>query len=292
MTVDRRQRLREGAPQAKPRRNPSGGGAAGVPMETTSADETAIAFDRTGDGPALILVGGAFNDRRTPTALAAMLADSFAVYTYDRRGRGDSGDTPPYSVEREIEDLEAVIEAAGGSVAVYGHSSGAQLALETAARGLSVTKLAMYEPPYVIDESGPAKSADYLDRMDGAIAEGRRRDAVVQFMTESVGMPAEMVAGLLDSPMGAGLENLAHTLPYDERVMERYQRGRPLPVEWRDSVTVPALVMDGGNSPEWMRNACRALVRLLPDVAYRTLEGQDHRENPEAVAPVLERFLA
>ena len=259
---------------------------------TTSPDGTAIAFDRTGDGPPLIVVGGAFNDRRTPAALAELLAESFTVYSYDRRGRGDSGDTPPYAVEREIEDLEAVIAAAGGSAAVYGHSSGAQLALETAARGVSVTKLAMYEPPYVVDESGPVKSANYLDRMDEAIAEGRRRDAVAQFLTESVGMPAEMVAGLLDSPMGAGLEQLAHTLPYDERIMERYQRGRPLPAEWRDAVTVPSLVMDGGNSPEWMRNGCQALVRLLPDVAYRTLEGQDHRENPEAVAPVLARFLA
>jgi pimeloyl-ACP methyl ester carboxylesterase len=259
---------------------------------TTSADGTAIAFDRVGKGPPLILVRGAFNDRMTAAELAELLAPSFTVFNYDRRGRGDSGDTKPYAVEHEIEDLEAVIDAAGGSAALYGHSSGAQLALETAARGVSVTKLAMYEPPYFVDDSRPFKPDDYLLRMERAIAEGRRRDAAEQFMTEAVGMPADMVGQLLNSPMGAGLEKLAHTLPYDERIMERYQLGRPLPSEWRDSVTVPTLVMDGGNSPEWIRNAARALLQRLPDVQYRTLEGLDHTDDPAAVAPVLETFLA
>jgi pimeloyl-ACP methyl ester carboxylesterase len=259
---------------------------------TTSADGTPIAYDAVGEGPPLILVRGALNDRRTPAALAELLAESFRVYSYDRRGRGDSGDTAPYAVEREIEDLEAMIEAAGGSVALYGHSSGAQLALETAARSVSVTKLAMYEPPYFVDDARPPKADDYLSRLEGSIAEGRLRDALEQFMTEAAGMPAEVVGQLLDSPMRAGLEKLAHTLPYDERIMERYQVGRPLPREWRDSVTVPTLVMDGGESPTWMRSACRALVARLPDVQYRTLEGQEHAAAPGAVAPVLEEFLA
>jgi pimeloyl-ACP methyl ester carboxylesterase len=259
---------------------------------TTSADGTAIAFDRTGDGPPLVFVRGAFNDRTTAAELAELLAPSFTVFNYDRRGRGDSGDTPPYAVEREIEDLEAVIDAAGGAAALYGHSSGAQLALETAARGVSVTKLAVYEPPYFVGAGRTPKPDDYLERMEQALAEGRRRDAAAQFMTEGIGTPAGMVARLLDSPMGAGLERLAHTLPYDERIMERYQRGRPLPTEWRDSVTVPTLVIDGANSPEWIRNASRALVQRLPDVQYRTLDGLDHRDDPEAVGPVLERFLA
>jgi pimeloyl-ACP methyl ester carboxylesterase len=262
-----------------------------VAEKTTSADGTAIAFDRTGDGPPLTLVGGAFNDRRTPAALVALLAESFTVYTYDRRGRGDSGDTPPYAVERELEDLEAVIEAAGGAVALHGHSSGAQLALETAARGVSVTKLAMYEPPYFVDRSRATVAEDYLARMERAIAEGRRRDAVKQFMTEAVGMPPEMVEPILNSPICVELEKLAHTLPYDQRIMEPYQRGEPLPAEWTESVTIPALVMDGANSPEWQRNACRALTRVLPDIEYRTLEGQDHAADPASVAPVVERFL-
>ncbi len=258
---------------------------------TTSADGTAIAFDRVGEGPPLVLVGGAFNDRMTPAPLAELLASSFTVYTYDRRGRGDSGDTPPYAVEREIEDLESVIAAAGGSAGLFGHSSGAQLALETAARSVSVTKLAMYEPPYIVDDSRPLKGDDYLPRLERAIADGRRHDAVEQFMVEAAGVPTEMVGGILESPMCVELEKLAHTLPYDERVMQPYMLGRSLPREWTDSVTVPTLVMDGGNSPDWQRNACRALVRTLPDVQYRTLEGQDHGAAPTAVAPVVEEFL-
>jgi pimeloyl-ACP methyl ester carboxylesterase len=263
-----------------------------VAEQVRSADGTPIAFARIGEGPPLILVGGAFNDRRTPAPLAELLAGSFSVYTYDRRGRGDSGDTPPYAVEREIEDLEAVIDAAGGSASLFGHSSGAELARKTAARGVSVAKLAMYEPPYIVDDSRRLKGGDYLDRLERAVAEGRRGDAVEQSMTEAVGMPAEMVAPILDSPMCVDLEKLAHTLPYDERVMHEYQRGAPLPAEWRDSVDMPALVMDGGESPAWQRNACRALIQILPDVQYRTLGGQDHAAEPAAVAPVVERFLA
>jgi pimeloyl-ACP methyl ester carboxylesterase len=259
---------------------------------TTSADRTPIAFDRVGDGAALILVGGAFNDRRTPAPLAQLLAESFSVYTYDRRGRGDSGDTQPYAVEREIEDLEAVIEAAGGSAALFGHSSGAELARATAARGVSVPKLAMYEPPYIVDDSRPLKGDDYLERLERAIAEGRPRDAVEQFMTEAVRMPAEMVSRILDSPMSVELEKLAHTLPYDERVMQDYMYGQSLPAEWTESVTMPTLVMDGGESPPWQRNACRALIQVLPDVTSRTLEGQGHAAAPDAVAPVLQSFLA
>jgi pimeloyl-ACP methyl ester carboxylesterase len=263
-----------------------------VADRTTSADGTPIAFDHIGDGPALILVGGAFNDRNTPAALAALLADSFTVYTYDRRGRGDSGFTDPYAVEREVEDLESVIGAAGGSAALFGHSSGAQLSLEVAARGVSVSKLALFEPPYIVDDSRPLKGDDYLTRLETAISEGRRRHAVEQFLTEAAGATPETVAGILESPMCVELEKLAHTLPYDERVMQPYMLGRPLPAEWRDSVTMPTLVMDGGNSPEWQRNACLALVQLLPDVTYRTLEGQDHAASPQAVAPVIEDFLA
>jgi pimeloyl-ACP methyl ester carboxylesterase len=260
-------------------------------VRVSSADGTTIAYDTVGEGPPLILVRGALNDRRTPAALAKLLAESLRVYSYDRRGRGGSGDTPPYAIERELEDLEAVIEAAGGSVALFGHSSGAQLALETAARGVSVTKLAMYEPPYFVEDGRPPKADDYLSRLERSIAEGRLDDALRQFMTEAAGTPAEIVERILDSPARSALEKLAHTLPYDERIMERYQVGRPLPPEWRDSVTLPTLVMDGGESPTWMRNACRALVALLPDVQYRTLEGQDHAAAPGALAPVLEEFL-
>jgi pimeloyl-ACP methyl ester carboxylesterase len=260
---------------------------------TTSADGTPIAFDRIGDGPPLILVGGAFNDRHSAVGLAEALADSFSVYTYDRRGRGESGFTEPYAVEREVDDLEAVIEAAGGSAHAFGHSSGAALALETAARGVSVSTLAMYEPPYIVDDTRPPLPDDYVEYLEELAAAGKHREVVGYFMTAAVNMPAEMVESLLDSPMVASMERLAHTVSYDGRVMLRGSMyGQPLPMEWRDSVTVPTLVMDGGNSPEWLHNACRSLVGLLPDVCYRTIEGQDHAAAPEAVAPVIEKFLS
>jgi pimeloyl-ACP methyl ester carboxylesterase len=259
---------------------------------TSSADGTPIAFDRIGSGPALILVGGAFNDRQTPAELAERLADAFTVYTYDRRGRGDSGFTEPYAVEREIEDLQAVIEAAGGSAHLFGHSSGGALALETAARSISVSKLAIYEAPYIVDDSRPPLPDDYIEHLEELTAAGKSRETVAYFMTAGIGMPAEMVESMLDSPMTDSITNLAHTISYDGRVMLRGSMyGEPLPVEWRDAVTIPTLVMDGGNSPAWIRSSARALVQRLPDVSYRTLEGQDHGAAPEVIAPVLEDFL-
>jgi pimeloyl-ACP methyl ester carboxylesterase len=259
---------------------------------TTSADGTPIAFDRIGDGPPLILVGGAFNDRSSAAQLAERLASSFTVYTYDRRGRGDSGFTGPYAVEREIDDLEAVIEEAGGSAALFGHSSGGALALETAARGVSVSSLAIYEAPYIVDGSRPPLPTDYVERLEGMTAAGKWREIVGYFMTTAVNMPAEMVDLMLDSPMVSAMERLAHTVSYDGRVMLKGSMyGQPLPSEWRDSVTIPTLVMVGGNSPGWLYSAARDLVGLLPDVCYRTIDGQDHAADPAALAPALEKFL-
>src|SRR4051812_28675048 len=164
---------------------------------TTSADGTAIVFERTGEGAPVIIVGGAFNDRHSATDLAEQLAPTFTVYTYDRRGRGDSGFTEPYAVEREIEDLEAVIQAAGGSAALFGHSSGAALALETTARSVSVSKLAMYEPPYIVDDTRPPLPDDYVEHLEELTAAGERRAIVGYFMTSAVGMPSEMVEPML-----------------------------------------------------------------------------------------------
>jgi pimeloyl-ACP methyl ester carboxylesterase len=264
-----------------------------VAEKTTSADGTAIAYDRVGDGPPLIVVGGAWNTRRSGAELAEMLAPSFTVYTYDRRGRGDSGDTPPYAVEREIDDLEAVIDAAGGSAALFGHSSGGALALETTARSVSVSRLALYEVPYIVDDSRPPLAADYIEHLEELVAAGRRREVIAYFMTEAIGMPAQLVEQMLDSPMVEAMEPLAHTVSYDGRVLLRgSMHGERLPAEWRDSVTVPTLVMAGSNSPEWLHNSARALVARLPDVSYRTLEGQDHAASAEALAPVIEEFLS
>jgi pimeloyl-ACP methyl ester carboxylesterase len=264
-----------------------------VAEKTVSADGTEIAFDRVGDGPALIIVGGAWNTRQSGAELAERLADSFTVYTYDRRGRGDSGDTPPYAVEREIDDLEAVIQAAGGSAALFGHSSGGALALETTARSVAVSKLAVYEVPYIVDDSRPPLAADYVEHLDELVATGKRQEVIPYFMTEAVGMPAEIVEQMIGPPMIEAMEPIAHTVGYDGRVMLRgSMHGEPLPAEWRDSITVPTLVMDGGISPEWLHSSARALVALLPDVSYRTLEGQDHAASTDALTPVLEDFLS
>ena len=259
---------------------------------TISADGTEIAFDRTGSGPALVIVGGAWNDRKTPAQLAEALASSFTVYCYDRRGRGDSGLTEPYAVEREIEDLQAVIEAAGGSAHLFGHSSGGALALETTARSVSVSKVAVYEPPYIVDDSRPPLPSDYVEHLDELSTAGEGREVIRYFMTAAVCMPPEMVEPIVESPMAEAMVPLAHTVAYDGRVMLRQSMdGKPLLNEWTDSITVPALVMDGGDSPAWLHSAARAVVGVLPDVQYRTLEGCDHAAPPEAIAPVLERFL-
>ena len=263
-----------------------------VVEKVRSKDGTEIAYDRIGAGPALVLVGGAWNDRMSAAPLAQLLAHEFSVFTYDRRGRGDSGDTQPYAVEREIEDLVAVIEEAGGSAYAFGASSGGSLALEATAAGAPISKLAVYETPYITDDTRPPLPDDYIEHLEELVAQGERREVIRYFMTVAVGMPPEMVDGMLESPMTAAMEPLAHTVAYDGRVMLRgSMHGEPLPTRWRESVTVPALVMDGGNSPAWLHNAARSLVGILPDVQYRTLAGQDHAAPPEAIVPVLADFL-
>jgi pimeloyl-ACP methyl ester carboxylesterase len=263
-----------------------------VVEKVRSSDGTAIAYDRVGDGDPLVLVGGAWNDRLTPAPLAQLLASSYSVYTYDRRGRGDSGFTEPYAVEREIEDLEAVIEAAGGSAYAFGHSSGGALALEATAAGAPISKLAVYEIPYIVDDSRPQLPSDYIEHLEELIAQDRRAEVLEYFMTVAVGMPPEMAQQMAQSPMTEAMLPLAHTIPYDGRFMlQGSMYGEPLPTRFRDTVTVPTLVMDGGASPAWIHASARQLVGLLPDVRYRTLEGQDHGAAPDALEPELEDFF-
>jgi len=263
-----------------------------VVEKVRSKDGTEIAYDSVGDGDPVVLVGGAWNDRLTPAPLAQLLAESYRVYTYDRRHRGDSGFTEPYAVEREIEDLEAVIEAAGGSAHAFGHSSGAALALEATAAGAPISKLAMYEPPYIVDDSRPPLPDDYIEHLEALIADNKGNEVLAYFMTVAVGMPEEMAQGMAQSPMAEAMVPLAHTIPYDGRVMLRgSMHGEPLPARFCHQVTVPALVMDGGESPTWLHNSARALVGILPDVQYRTLEGQDHGAAPEVLTPVLAAFF-
>jgi len=253
----------------------------------TSSDGTTIAFDRLGDGPPVILVCGGSTDRTANAPLAELLAPFFTVFNYDRRGRGDSGDTAPYAVEREVEDLDAVIHEAGGSASVYGTSSGAALALEAAASGLNITRLALWEPPFSLDESR-RPPADQVERYNEMIAAGRRGDAVEFFMAKVVGLPPEFVAYARTQPFWQAQEALAHTLAYDATVMGDYS----LPVERAASVTVPTLVIAGGASFPFMRETARALADVIPDGQHRTLEGQTHDVAPETLAPVLEEFFA
>ena len=258
----------------------------------TSKDGTRIAFDRSGDGPALILVGGALSDRSAWAPLAKLLAPRFTVFSYDRRGRGDSGDTPPYSVEREIEDLEALIDEAGGAAFVHGQSSGAVLSLEATARlPAKVQKLSLYEPPFIIDDSRPPPPENYVGHINELIAANRRGDAVEFWMTDVVLAPAEAVAEMRSAPTWPALEAVAHTLPYDIAVLGDNMAGDPLPTDRWAAVTAPTLVMDGGASPEWIRNSARALAEVLPNAQHRTLEGQTHNAAPEVLAPEMERFF-
>lgn len=261
-------------------------------METVlSRDGTKIAFDRLGRGPALILVAGATADRSAEMVLATVLAPHFTVFAYDRRGRGDSGDTPSYTVEREFEDIEALITEAGGSAFVFGHSSGAVLALRAAASGLSIPKLAVYEPPFIVDDTRPPLPKNYVTHLNELISSGRRGDAMEYFMTQAVGVPGEFVAQIRSSPMWPNMEKIAHTLAYDGTVMGDTMSGKPLPDSPWGFVAVPVLVMDGGASPEWQRNGVRALVNILPNVQYLTLEGQDHGPADGVLAPALIEFF-
>ncbi|AGM07579.1 alpha/beta fold hydrolase [Amycolatopsis keratiniphila] len=256
----------------------------------TSADGTPIAFERTGEGTPVILTGGAFNDRTTVAGLAATLAPEHTVIAYDRRGRGDSGAGAVYSVEREVEDLAALIEHVGGSAAVFGHSSGAVLGLEAAARGVAMTKLAVYEPPYVVDDSRERPEADLFDRVRALIADGDRDGAVELFLVEGTATPEEVVKGMRDDPFWAWFTGLAHTLPYD---LALCGPGNVLPAERLAKIPVPTLVIDGGESDAWMRAGTRAVVDTVPGARYATVEGQDHGvlHQPDTLRDLLTGFF-
>jgi pimeloyl-ACP methyl ester carboxylesterase len=262
-------------------------------MQTvTSKDGTKIAYEKTGNGPALILVGGAFQDHNGLAAHAALLAEKFTVYNYDRRGRGESGNTEPYAVEREIEDIAALVEAAGGEAYLFGGSSGGVLALDATAAGIGITKLAVYEPPFVVDGSRPAAPDKFADTLREMLAQGRRGDAAEAFMVQGANMPAQMVAGMRQAPFWEpGVEAVAHTLVYDALIMEGTMTGQPLPASRWKSVTIPTLVLAGGNSPEWAHAGAKSLAEILPDAQFEVVEGQAHDVSAETLAPVLINYL-
>ena len=262
-----------------------------VTGEVTSKDGTRIVFDRTGEGPPVIIAGGALSDRRAAASFAAELSPDFTAYAYDRRGKGDSGDTPPYAVEREVEDLDALIAEAGGRAFLFGTSSGAALVLETAARSGGADKLAVYEPPYDAHEDGPRIPVDFVAHLDELREQDRRGDMVEYFMTTGVGLSPDEVAQMRGAPFWPRLEALAHTLPYEGRITGFDNPDRSLPVERWKAIDVPVLAMDGGASPDWMRNMVRAVAEALPDATYRSFPGQTHQVEPAVVVPVLREFF-
>lgn len=261
--------------------------------QVRSHDGTSIAFERSGSGFPIILVDGAlcYRDSGPMRPLSELLARHFTVYIYDRRGRGQSGDTAPYAVEREVEDIAALLAEAGGEAHLYGSSSGALLALEAASRLPGVRRLAMYEAPLIVDDTHAPRPDDFVARMDDLVAEGRMSDAVKMFM-KTVGVPGFVIAVMRLLPVWRKLSGVAHTLPYDFRVLGDTGRGRPLPAGRWKGATGPALAIDGGKSEVWMRNGMRALAGVLPNASYRTLEGQNHVVKPAALAPVLVEFFS
>jgi pimeloyl-ACP methyl ester carboxylesterase len=254
----------------------------------TSKDGTTIAYDQKGSGPALILVLGALNSRKSGAKLAKLLAASFTVISYDRRGRGDSTDTAPYSPQREVEDIAALIGAVGGPVCLYGHSSGAALALEAALKlSKKIEKLAIYEVPYALDDNARKAANEYYKTLTKLLAAGRKDDAVALFVG-SVGVSDKQIQAMKRLPMWKGLVRLAPTLAYDSEVLGK---GHALPAARLSRITIPTLVMHGGAGAPSMRDAARAVSEAIPQAQLRTLADQTHGVSPKALAPVLEEFF-
>jgi hypothetical protein len=259
----------------------------------TSKDGTSIAYERIGNGPAVILVGGGLDDGSENAPLAPELAKHFTVYNYARRGRGDSGNTLPYAVEREIEDIGALIADAGGSAHLYGVSSGGALVLEAAAAGIAIDKLAVYEVPYNMADDWPQRWREYVEQLGAVLAEGRRDDALELFM-RLAGSFDEDIAGVRNSPYWPGMEAIAHTLAYDAACLGD---GHP-PTPRLAKISQPTLVATGGAHPPgaaaWvlaLDQAADAIAASITQAERQTIEGQSHVADPNAVARVLERFF-
>jgi pimeloyl-ACP methyl ester carboxylesterase len=259
----------------------------------TSADGTRIAYEVRGSGPALVLVDGALCQRSLGPArpLAEQLATSFTVYAYDRRGRGESGPgETAYDVEREVEDLTAVIEAAGGHAHVFGASSGAALALVAARSGVPIDRLALYEAPFIVDDTHAPNDPELPARLRALVEQGRRGDAVRLFM-RTVGAPGPMIALMRLMPVWKKLTGVAHTLPHDLTIVIDHEQGRPLPEGLYDAVAAPTLVIAGGKSPDYLRNAQAAVAEAVPDGRLETLPGQTHMIKAKVTAPVVAAHL-
>lgn len=255
----------------------------------TSKDGTKIAYDKVGRGPPVILVLGALNSRKSGAKLASLLAPRFTVISYDRRGRGDSTDSAPYSSQREVEDVAALIDEVGGHACLYGHSSGGAIALQVAVKlRRRVRKLAIYEPPYALDVDARKAAREYDKQLKKLLASGRNSDAVALFM-KAVGVSGKQIQAIMRMPMWRGLEAMAPTLAHESAVLGQ---GHSLPTALLAGVTTPTLIMHGGAGAPSMRDAAQALSQAIPHARLRTLAGQTHGVRPKVLAPVLEEFFA
>lgn len=258
----------------------------------TSQDGTHIAYTIAGSGPGVILVGGGLDDGSENAPLATELARSFTVVNYTRRGRPPSGDTPPYAVAREIEDLAALIaNVAPQPCHLYGVSSGGALALEAAAE-LPVDRLAVYEVPYQVDAEAVARWQAYVADLASAASRGE----MLELFMRLAGSGEDQIVAARESPEWSHAESIAHTLVYDAACL----RDGPPPERTLSAVTQPTLVATGavrdphmgGLEPGFFDNAADALVDLLPDAERVVLEHQSHVADPSVVAGALRKFFA
>ncbi len=259
----------------------------------TSADGTTIAFEAYGEGRPLILIDGATAHRAVNPLndeVGQLLTDRFRTYAYDRRGRGASTDTAPYAIQREIEDIAALIEDAGQPAILFAWSSGGLLALDAAAAGLPIAGLVLFEPPVVVDDVRPPLPSDYVEQLDAFVAEGRRDKAAELFMTAAAMLPAEAIPGMKQSPYWAPVEEIAHTIAYDGRIMGTTMSGNPLPSDrWAD-VKVPVLVLYGDKTWPALSAGAQAVAEHLPTATVKAIPGENHGTEAATLAPVLREF--
>jgi pimeloyl-ACP methyl ester carboxylesterase len=255
-------------------------------LTVTSADGSTIAYEKTGNGPAVIVIGGAFATRQSSAGLAPLLAAHFSVYAYDRRGRGESSQASPYAVEREVEDLAALIEVAGGSANLYGHSSGGMLALEAAARGLPLDHVAVYEVPYTETPAGYGSVQEWRSTVEGAL-EAEDRDAAAKAFLRGTGADDATLAMMATTPWWPGMLGIAHTLPHDLALMG----DGSVPAERMRRIAVPTVLLYGADSPEWAGKAAEALAAVIPGSTSVAMHGQTHNADPAAVAPAVMDFF-
>ncbi|MEU7003874.1 alpha/beta hydrolase [Nonomuraea sp. NPDC046570] len=256
-------------------------------MQTVvSKDGTEIAYDRSGSGPVIIMMAAGPTDHWALAGIAELLSEDFTVFNYDRRGRGDSGDSASYAPEREYEDLQALITEAGGDARVFGSSGGGILALKAAAWGADIGRLAIWEAPFILEGSRPPVRADYRQNLEKLLTENRRGDMIESFMVDAVGMPVEFVTPMRDAPFWPSMERIAHTLIYDATIIGDWSLPAGLP-----ELTVPTLVLEGGTTP-WLTQSAEALTQALPAARHTVLPGQTHDVEATAIAPQLAEFFS